>query len=145
MHGPYRVVSKQGAVYTVQHLITNELFDFHASLIREFLYDEEFNQPEIVAMIDTESRGIIKVVSHKWKTKNHIATNLMFEIIWDDNDVPEWTHWNSTIGKSEKIHEYLRNNTMVRFIPTQFKWPRDHPEYEKPISTKKRKKSSNKV
>jgi len=145
MHGPYRVISKQGAVYTVQHLVTNELFDFHASFIREFLYDEEFTQPEIIAMIDTESRGIMKVVSHKFNKSKRIANNLMFEIIWDDNDVPEWTHWNSTIGKSEKIHEYLRNNTMVRFIPTKFKWPKDHPNYEKPISNRKRQKSGNKV
>jgi hypothetical protein len=138
MHGPYRVVSKQGAVYTVQHLITNELFDFHASLIREFLYDEEFTNPETVAMIDTEARGITSVQSHKWFKPKRIANNLMFEIVWDDKDVPEWTHWNSTIGKSEKIHEYLRKNTMVRFIPTQFKWPKDHPDYEKPISRQKR-------
>jgi hypothetical protein len=37
LHGPYRVISKQGAVYTVQNLVTNQLLDFHASLIKEYI------------------------------------------------------------------------------------------------------------
>jgi hypothetical protein len=136
-HGPYKVISKQGAVYTVQSLITYELRDFHASLIKEFFYNDDYTSPETVARIDSESRGITRIFNHVWKTKKTTkAMDLSFEIEWDDSKISELTPWNSSLAKNEEIHKYLRKNSMVRFIPTMYKWPRDHPEYEKPISIK---------
>jgi hypothetical protein len=76
LHGPYRVISKQGAVYTVQNLVTNQLLDYHASLIKEFTYNETYDKPEIVARMDNEEKGILNVLEHKWKYKKQKLSNL---------------------------------------------------------------------
>ena len=88
-----------------------------------------------MARIDSESRGITRIFNHVWKTKRTTkATDLSFEIEWDDSKISELTPWNSSLAKNEDIHKYLRKHNMVSFIPPKYKWPKDHPQYEKPIS-----------
>ena len=68
LHGPYRIISKQRAVYTVENLVTHQLLDFHTSLLREFRFDVENQEtPEVVARHDSEYRGIKEILTHKFK------------------------------------------------------------------------------
>ena len=140
LHGPYQVIGKQGSVYTVRHLVTNKSIDFHAKIMREFHFDERGMPPEQTARLDKAYKGIKKVIGHrftnpykKWKS------NLEFNIIWDDQEISEWTPWNKSLGEEEMIHNYLSNNKLARFIPQRFTWGKDHPNYEKPLWMKKRK------
>ena len=144
LHGPYQVIGKQGSVYTVRHLVTNKSIDFHAKIMREFHFDERGMPPEQTARLDKAYKGIKKVIGHrftnpykKWKS------NLEFNIIWDDQEISEWTPWNKSLGEEEMIHNYLSNNKLARFIPQRFTWGKDHPNYEKPLWMKKRKQKEN--
>jgi hypothetical protein len=77
------------------------LRDFHASLIKKILYNNDYTTPEIVARIDSESRGITRILNHVWKTKKSTkAKDLSFEIKWDDTKISELIPWNSSLAKS---------------------------------------------
>ena len=39
-HGPYRVLNHIGTVYTVEHLVTGEIKDFHVTKLSEYNVDE---------------------------------------------------------------------------------------------------------
>ena len=50
----------------------------------------------------------------------------------DANEPPEWTPCNKSLGDEETVHKYLNDNFMARFIPKEYTWNKDHPNYEKP-------------
>ena len=39
-HGPYRVLNNIGTVYTLDHLVTKDIKDFHVKLLSEYEHDE---------------------------------------------------------------------------------------------------------
>jgi hypothetical protein len=133
LHGPYRVVNitKNGTVYTVQHLVTNKFYDYHIKFLREFHYDKNIDPVE-VAKHDDEFDDIVLVLDHKFKNSKKRARDLQFQVIWGKNKNPEWQDWNSTISANEKIHEYLKANQLRKYVPRKYTWPKDHPEYEPP-------------
>ena len=69
-HGPYQVISKQGSVYTVRHLVTNHLRDYHSKILSEYHFNELTPPPENVARLDESYKGINKILDHKF---SHIA------------------------------------------------------------------------
>ena len=40
-HGPYRILNHIGTVYTVEHLVTGEIKDFHVTILSQYNVDEE--------------------------------------------------------------------------------------------------------
>jgi transposase InsO family protein len=141
LHGPYRVVAinKDNTVYTVQHLITNKNADYHIKFLREFKYDSNID-PIQAAKHDEEYDEIIEVLDHKFTNKKKLTRYLQFQLIWSRDKTPVWQQWNKTLAENEKIHTYLRNNQMRKFIPAKFTWPKDHPEYDPPIKKHKNTK-----
>lgn len=141
LHGPYRVINMNGPVYTLQNLVTNKCVDFHVKLLREFLYDPEHVDPMEVAKHDKEYDEIQKVFSHRFSSNRKRRSDLDFHLMWARGQSPVWERWNSTLAANETIHDYLRQNKLSRFIPTQFTWPKDHPEYVPPINSRKARTS----
>ena len=139
-HGPYQVVSKQGSVYTVRHLVTNHLRDYHAKILSEYHFDELSHTPEKVARLDEAYKGVDKILDHKFSHQRKLKTDLSFLILWDDSKEPVWTPWNRSLGEEETVHKYLNDNFMARFIPKRFTWNKDHPEYDQPAWLKRAKK-----
>ena len=139
-HGPYQVVSKQGAVYTVRHLVTNHLYDYHAKILSEYHFDDLSPSPEQVARLDEAFRGIKEIVGHKFSNPRKFKSDLLLNILWDDEKVPIWTSWNKSLGEEETVHKYLNSNYMARFIPKRFTWSKDHPNYEQPEWFKRKRK-----
>jgi hypothetical protein len=82
LHGPYRVVNitKNGTVYTVQHLVTNKLYDYHIKHLREFYYDKNIDPVE-VAKHDEEFDEIVEVLDHKFKNSKKRSRDSQFHII----------------------------------------------------------------
>jgi hypothetical protein len=145
LHGPYRVVSRQGNVYTLENLVTHGIIDFHVKLLRQFKYDNDYVIPREVAQHDKDYFEIEEIISHKFKKNPKILSNLELLIKYEGERDSKWQNWNPTFRANEKIHLYLRNNQLVRLIPPEFKWPRDHPDWEPPLRnqqspTKKRQK-----
>ena len=107
LHGPYRVVNitKNGTVYTIQHLVTNKLHDYHVKLLREFYYDKNIDPVE-VARHDDEVDEIVEVLDHKFKNTKKRPRDLQIQII---------------LGKIETLHGKtgtLLSVLMKKFIST---------------------------
>jgi hypothetical protein len=146
LHGPYRVVSRQGNVYTLENLVTHGIIDFHIKLLRQFRYDNNYVIPQEVAQHDKDYFEIEEIISHKFKKNPKTLSNLELLIKYEGERDSKWQSWNSTFGANEKIHLYFRHNQLARFIPKKFTWPKDHPEYQPPLrkqqlpATKRQKK-----
>ena len=128
-HGPYRILNHIGTVYTVEHLVTGEIKDFHVTKLSEYNIDEENDDIVRVAKIDDEYVNITSVINHKFVPNNSTRrTNLQFLLTWEDDSEPKWYPWNATLGGNELIHEYLNDNRMRQYIPPKYTHPKDHPE-----------------
>ena len=144
LHGPYRVVSSIGSVYTLENLVTHAYTDFHVKLLREFLHDPEYTNPEEVARHDKEYDEILQIIDHRFTSTKKRRTDLEFQLIWAKTPIPVWERWNPTLAANEKVHDYLSSHQLRRLIPQQYTWPKDHALYtppEKPtLPVRKRKR-----
>ena len=61
--------------------------------------------------------------------------NLAFFILADD----ETPNPHSSFRSVEVIHRYFEDNQMRRFIPIEFTWGKDHPEYIPPNHSRKQR------
>ena len=138
-HGPYRVVNYIGTVYTLENLVTNKLKDFHVKLLTQYNHDELNSDINKVAKIDEEFTEITQVLNHRFKGSKKNLANLELFLIWEDDPKPQWFPWNSSFRSVEVIHRYFEDNQMRRFIPTEFTWGKDHPEYIPPNHSRKQR------
>ena len=128
-HGPYRVVNNIGTVYTVEHLVTKSIKDFHVKLLTEYKNDTQNTDITNIAKLDDEYADIVQVINHKFVPPTQKKrTNLQFLLTWDDDLDPKWYPWNKTLGGNELIHKYLDEHKLRQFIPQKYTHPRDHPE-----------------
>ena len=131
-HGPYRVVNRIGTVYTLENLVTNKLVDFHVKLLSAYNHDENNSDIIKVAKIDEELSDIVKILNHRFRGHKKTLSNLELQLVWEDDPNPNWFPWNSTFRSNELIHKYFNENQMRKFIPPEFTWGKDHPDYEPP-------------
>ena len=121
MKGPYQVVAKTGAKYTVRNLVNNKLEDFHITLLREFLYDPAHVDPVKIAMCDEQFFEIERVLAHKGQFNK--KDKLLFKVKWmgyDDEKDNTWEPWKN-LRANIRLHEYLRNNKLTTHIPKEYK------------------------
>ena len=128
-HGPYRVLNHVGTVYTVEHLVTKTIRDFHVKLLSEYKHDDNNMDVDRVAKLDDEYDDIIDVLDHRHVPANCTKrSSLEFLLVWENDRDPKWYRWNSSLGDNEKIHEYLDKNQLRKYIPIKCTYPKDHPE-----------------
>ena len=132
LRGPVKVISSKGPIYTVQDLATDNLLDFHVKLLHPFDFDAAIVDPREVAKHDEEYYDIDRIEDHKLVGSKKNRTDLEFLILFEGDKKATWQPWSIDLGRNEKIHQYLRQNQLSRFIPSKFTWPKDHPEYEPP-------------
>jgi hypothetical protein len=65
--------------------------------------------------------------------KSERKSDLEFLILFQGDRVPTWQPWSIDLSKNEKIHQYLNDHSMRKFIPIRYTYPKDHPLYEKPV------------
>jgi hypothetical protein len=121
LKGPYQVVSKTGAVYTVRNLVSNKLEDFHITLLREFLYDPQFVDPRKIAMCDEQFYEIERILTHKGQFNK--KDTLYFKVKWlgyEDKEDDTWEPWKN-LRNNAILHAYLRDNNLTKYIPNGFK------------------------
>ena len=77
LHGPYRVVSasERKSEYTVQHLATNKLYDYHAKLLREFKYDDN-SSPYEAAKHDDEYDEVVEALADRFKSNSSASSGV---------------------------------------------------------------------
>ena len=131
-HGPYRVINRIGTVYTLENLVTGKLRDYHVKLLSQYNHDEVNTDINKVAKIDEELADITQVLSHRFKSSKKTLNNLELLLVWEDDPKPTWFPWNSSFRSIDVIHRYFENNQMRKFIPPEFTWGKDHPDYTPP-------------
>ena len=120
-HGPYRVLNHVGTVYTVEHLVTKTIRDFHVKLLSEYKHDDNNMDVDRVAKLDDEYDDIIDVLDHRHVSANCTKrSSLQFLLVWENDRDPKWYRWNSSLGDNEKIHEYLNKNQLRKYIPIEY-------------------------
>ena len=86
-----------------------------------------------------EFSEITQVLNHRFKGSKKNLANLELYLTWEDDPKPQWFPWNSSFRSVEVIHRYFEDNQMRRFIPTEFTWGKDHPEYIPPNHSRKQR------
>jgi hypothetical protein len=66
-HGPYRVLNYIGNIYTVEHLVTKDIRDYHVRLRSEYKHDENNINMDVdrVAKLNDEYASITSVLDHR--------------------------------------------------------------------------------
>jgi hypothetical protein len=137
LRGPLRIVNRSGPIYTLQNLVTNKLEDFHVKLLHPFEFDAAMVDPSEVAQHDEDYFEIVDVQQHRFQSNYHRQSDLEFLVLFKGEQEPVWQPWSIDIGKNDKIHTYLQDNNMRKYIPRQYTYPIDHPLYEKPVRRKR--------
>ena len=106
-HGPYQVMSKQGAVYTVRHLVTNHLYDYHAKTLSKYNFGEFSPHSEQIARLDDAYKGIKSINGHKFSHPRKFKSDLLLNASWDDAKEFEWTPWNKSLELEEKKSQFI--------------------------------------
>ena len=133
LRGPLRIVNHNGPIYTLENIVTNKLEDFHVKLLHPFKFDTADVDPHEVAEHDEDYYGIIEVRNHRFTNASERRSDLEFLILFQGDRVPSWQPWSIDLSKNEKIHQYLNQHQMRKFIPIRYTYPKDHPLYEKPV------------
>ena len=76
------------------------------------------------------------VEQHRFLSNKKRRSDLEFLIRFQGDQQPVKQSWSIDIGKSEKVHTYLQDNNIRKYIPQQFTYPKDYPLYEKPVRRK---------
>ena len=85
-HGPYRVINHVGTVYTVEHLVTKVIRDFHVTLLTEYKHDDNNKDVDKVAKIDDEYSDIVDVLDHRYiPPHSKKRSSLEFLLTWEDD------------------------------------------------------------
>jgi hypothetical protein len=132
-NGPYRIVGQDSINknrFSVQNLITGKVEDFPNKYIKQFVYDENYTNPEDVALTDEQYFIVDKILAHKPAGKNlTISTSknkIKFQVLYKGEKDPIWVEY-ATLRDNEILHKYLTTNKLVRLIPSKYKWGRDGP------------------
>lgn len=118
--GPYQVVKKEDATYTIQDLLTGKTFDTHISNLRPFNYDPDQIDPVAVANHNSHEFVIERILEHHGNRER--KSSLSFKVRWlgygPDSDT--WEPY-ANLRDTEQLHEYLRAHRMVSLIPKKFR------------------------
>jgi hypothetical protein len=125
--GPMRVESFDKDHYTLRDLVNpNRTTRAHVSRLTEFRYDPTQVAPAEVALIDTESFIVERVLSHRYQGKPNVKLtrqcrkkDLEFKVKWEGYDEPTWEPWHNLLA-NRALHDYLRTKNFASLIPPQY-------------------------
>ena len=131
--GPYRVVRQDESNpnrYTVQNLVTSKLEDFPNGQLKHYIWDEQVESPEVVAMQDEEFEIVEKIVSHTPNKLHGTPKGKIFFYIKYKGDpeskAPTKVSYEN-LRDNSVLHDYLTSIRAVSLIPARYKWGREGP------------------
>ena len=131
--GPYRVVRQDESNpnrYTVQNLVTSKLEDFPNGQLKHYIWDEQVESPEVVAMQDEEFEIVEKIVSHTPNKQHGTPKGKIFFYIKYKGDPESKTQTKvsyENLRDNSVLHDYLTSIRAVSLIPARYKWGREGP------------------
>ena len=120
MIGPLRVISNKGDEYILFNLVTNLERHYHVTEMRPFHFDPSITDPLDIARRDYLEFFVDKVLDHRGSEIR--KKELEFLIQWTGFD-PSYNSWEpyANFRDNERLHEYLRQKSMLSLIPKKFK------------------------
>jgi hypothetical protein len=125
LKGPYQIIKinrrqPKGTVYTCRNLATQKVEDFHIKLLVPYLHDQANADPREAAMADNQSFEVESILDHLFEGKKQLRSTLKFKVKWVGYPIPSWEPY-ATMSKVRKVHEYLTEKQLSKFIPDIYK------------------------
>ena len=113
-----RVVSNQGAEYTVHDLVQNRDITVHVTRLKKFEHDPVRVDLQAVAAKDYGESEVESIIAHTGDPER--KSTMDFLVRWAGYDESEdlWLPW-SELRLVPALHEYLRANGMERLVLKQ--------------------------
>ena len=115
--GPMRVVNSVGSKYTVHNMVTDELENHHVSQLKQFEFDPEMTDPQLVANKDQQLFDVESILEMRGDP-NKSKKQLFFLVRWkgltsvDDS----WLPWKE-LRNNSILHAFLIDNKLKRLVP----------------------------
>ena len=114
--GPYKVLSHEGTVYTLQNMVTNQRTRKLLFHLRPYQYDKNRVDPAEMAYKDHQGEFYVEeVTSHTGDFKR--LTSLRFVVKWIGYPIPEDGQLWKDLRNVKQCHDYLRKIGKEKYIP----------------------------
>jgi hypothetical protein len=114
--GPYKVLSHEGMVYTLQNLVTNQRVKKLVFHLRPYKYDATRVDPKDMALKDHVGEYYVEqIVSHTGSWKR--PTGLRFVVKWVGYPIPEGDQLWKDLRNVKQMHDYMRRIGQGAYIP----------------------------
>ena len=124
LRGPCQIINKvarpEGDIYTVQHMDSNKLEDFHVKLLRPFYHDARYTDPSQVATADNLTFEVEAILQHKFTSTKQIKSTMEVLVKWQGYEKPTWEPY-ANVATVSIFHDYLRTNNLARLLRDHFK------------------------
>ena len=114
--GPMRVISNEGAEYTLHDLVQNKNVTIHVTRLKNFEYDPIRHNPLEIASKDYEEDEVEKIIQHTGDPKRKTSMDFLVRWLGYDDSEDLWLPW-SALRSNVALHTYLRENGMEKLIP----------------------------
>jgi hypothetical protein len=118
--GPFQVLDRTNSIYTIEDLISGKRTTTHIHNLRPFNYDPDRTSPLTVAQQNEQEFVVESIISHRGN-RNRRST-MEFKVRWAGFGVScdSWEPYKALMHV-DKLHDYLRTNTMKTLIPKEHK------------------------
>ena len=117
--GPMRVMSGKNSRYLLYDLITHKENIYHASDMKQFLFDPSIIDPVDVARRDYMEFFIKKILEHRGDISRKKDLEFLVSWLGYDDSNNSWEPY-SHLRDSDQLHAYLIENKMRQLIPAKF-------------------------
>ena len=110
--------------------MTSKLEDFPNGQLKHYIWDEQVESPEVVAMQDEEFEIVEKIVSHTPNKLHGTPKGKIFFYIKYKGDSESKAPTNvsyENLRDNSVLHDYLTSIRAVSLIPARYKWGREGP------------------
>jgi len=118
--GPFQVLHRANSIYTIEDLVSGKRSSTHIHNLRPFNYDPVRTSPLTVAQQNEQEFVVESILSHRGN-RNRRST-MEFKVRWArfEESCNSWEPYKALL-QVDKLHDYLRANTMMTLIPTEHK------------------------
>ena len=108
-----RVISNQGAEYTLHDLVQNKNVLVHVSRLKKLEHDSRFVDPLAIAAKDYEEDEVELILEHRGSPKR--KSDMDFLVRWLGYDASEdlWLPW-SSLRTNTVLHQYIKDHNMAK-------------------------------
>ena len=118
--GPYQVMEKTDSIYVIEDLVSGKRTTTHIHNLRPFNYDPAYTSPLTVAQHNEQEFTVESIIAHRGSRNRR--SSLQFKVRWAGfgETCDSWEPYKSLMHV-DKLHDYLRANTMKTLIPKAHK------------------------